>query len=138
MTSLRQAVRSLRREPALVAGVLATFALAIGANAAMFGLVTRLMLAAPPGVADPGAVARMPMTTNYPEYRRLAGLADAFAGVAAARPTNVIMGRGGDATELRAIAATGSYFGVLGSRRWRDATSTRATTSCRAAAASPC
>src|SRR5688572_24826112 len=116
MTSLRQAVRSLRREPALVAGVIATFALAIGANAAMFGLVTRLMLAAPPGVVDPENVARVPMTTNYPDYQRISGLSDAFASVAAVRPMTVIMGRGGDATELRAIAATGSYFGVLGSR----------------------
>ena len=123
--SIRLAVRSLRREPALVAGVIATFALAIGANAAMFGLVTRLMLAAPPGVADPGNVARVSMTTNYPEYQRIAGLADAFERVAAARPMNMIMGRGGDATELRAIAATGSYFAVLGARpalgRWFDA-----------------
>jgi putative ABC transport system permease protein len=116
MTSLRNAVRSLRREPALVAGVVATFALAIGANAAMFGLVSRLMLAAPPGVADPGQVGRVVMSTNYPEYRRVAALDDAFSGVAAVRDMNVIVGRGGDASEARAIAATGGYFQVLGAR----------------------
>lgn len=114
MISLRYAVRSLRREPALVAGVIATFALAIGANAAMFGLVSRLMLAAPPGVADPGQVGRMPMTTNYPEYRRVASLTDAFSGVAAVRELEMILGRGGDATAVRALAATGSYFSTLG------------------------
>ena len=116
MTSLRYAFRSLRREPALVAGVVATFALAIGANAAMFGLVSRLMLSAPPGVAEPGQVGRVPMTTNYPEYQRVAALTDAFAGVAAVRDLNVIVGRGADATEARAIAATGAYFQVLGAR----------------------
>ena len=116
MTSLQYALRSLRREPALVAGVVATFALAIGANAAMFGLVSRLILSAPPGVAEPGQVGRVPMTTNYPEYLRLAALGDAFARVAAVRDLNVILGRGGDATEARAIAATGDYFQVLGAR----------------------
>lgn len=116
MTSLRYALRSLRREPALVAGVVATFALAIGANAAMFGLVSRLMLAAPPGVADPGQVGRVVMSTNYPEYQRVASLGDAFASVAAVRDMNVILGRGGDATEARAIAATGDYFRTLGAR----------------------
>src|SRR4051812_1869853 len=56
---IRFAARTLRREPALVAGVVATFALAIGTNAAMFGLVTQLMLAAPPGIGDPDAVANV-------------------------------------------------------------------------------
>src|SRR5688572_5014364 len=116
MTSLRYAVRSLLREPSLVVSVVATFALAIGANAAMFGLVTRLMLSAPPGVAEPAQVGRMPMTTNHPEYERIASLRDAFSGVAAVRDLRVILGRGGDATEVRAIAATGSYFQVLGAR----------------------
>jgi predicted permease len=119
MTSLRYAFRSLRREPALVAGVVATFALAIGANAAMFGLVTRLMLSAPPGVTDPQQIGRMPMTTNYPEYQRVASLGEAFSGVAAARDLNMIMGRGGEAREVRAVAATGPYFAVLGSRASR-------------------
>ena len=56
---LQFALRSLRREPGVAAGIIATFALAIGANAAMVGLVARLMLAAPPGVSDPDAVARL-------------------------------------------------------------------------------
>jgi hypothetical protein len=114
MSSLRYAVRSLRREPAMAVGVVATFALAIGANAAMFGLVTRLMLSAPPGVADPEQVGRTALTTNYPEYLRVASLTDAFSTVAAAREINVILGRGGDATEIRAVAATGTYFRALG------------------------
>ena len=47
------ALRALRREPTFVAGVVLTFALAIGANAAMFGLVTRLMLRRRPESATP-------------------------------------------------------------------------------------
>jgi putative ABC transport system permease protein len=37
----RHAARGIRREPAFVTGVVMTFALVIGANAAMFGLVGR-------------------------------------------------------------------------------------------------
>ena len=74
MNTLRYAFRSLRREPALAAGVIATFALAIGANAAMFGLVTRLMLSAPPGVGEPASLARTTMTTSYPGFERAASL----------------------------------------------------------------
>jgi hypothetical protein len=56
---LQFAVRSLRREPGVAAGIVATFALAIGANAAMVSLVARLMLSAPPGASDPASLARL-------------------------------------------------------------------------------
>ena len=110
------ALRSLKREPALVAGVVGTFALAIGANAAMFGLVTRLMLSAPPGVANPEQVGRMTRTTSYPRYVELSRMTDAFASVAATRPGSSIMGRGADAREVSSVAATGTYFATLGAR----------------------
>jgi len=48
------AFRALRREPGLTAGIVLTFALAIGANAAMFGLVGRLLLGARAPRARPG------------------------------------------------------------------------------------
>ena len=54
---LRYAARTFRREPAFVAGVVLTFGLVIGTNAAMFGLVQRLMLAAPSGIQDADRVA---------------------------------------------------------------------------------
>ncbi len=122
-------LRSLRRDPALVAAVLATFALAIGANAAMFGLVTRLMLAAPPGITEPSRVVRIVLerrgpegerfsatTTSYPAFRALQR-SDAFAAVAAVGPmTTMVMGRGAEATEVRTIAASGHYFAALGAR----------------------
>jgi predicted permease len=116
MRTLTHALRSLRREPALVVAVVLTFGLAIGANAAMFGLVTRLMLGAPPGVADPGQVARFRLTTSYPRYQEIASLSQAFTGAAAAHSRKVIYGAGASATEISAIAATGSYFRVLSAR----------------------
>src|SRR5580765_438526 len=81
---LRYAARSLRREPGLVFGVVATFALAIGANAAIFGLVSRLMFSPPPGIRDAERVAHVRLrfsgggdasfvatTTSYPTFRAL-------------------------------------------------------------------
>ena len=126
---LRFAVRSFRREPGVAAGIVATFALAIGANAAMVSLVARLMLVAPPGVSTPEALARLQIdvttadgdryamtTTSYPVFRAAQALDDAFAGVAASRPERLTTGRGADMTELSVIAATGEYFHVLGTR----------------------
>jgi predicted permease len=126
---LRFALRSLRREPGVAAGIVATFALAIGANAAMVGLVTRLMLVAPPGVSNPDALARLRVevttadgdryamtTTSYPVFRAARALGDAFSGVAAARNDRLTTGRGTDLTEVAVIAATGDYFRVLGTR----------------------
>ena len=48
--AIKHTLRSLRRDPGLVAGVVLTFAIAIGANAAMYGLVSRLLLPTPPGL----------------------------------------------------------------------------------------
>ena len=124
---LRFALRSLRREPGVAAGIVATFALAIGANAAMVSLVARLMLVAPPGVNNPEALARLQVdvtttdgdryamaTTSYPVFRAARALDDAFVGVAASRPERLTTSRGADMTELSVVAATGDYFRVLG------------------------
>lgn len=53
------AVRGLRRAPGLTATILATFALGIGVNAAMFTVVDRVFFQAPAGIVDPGAVRRL-------------------------------------------------------------------------------
>src|SRR5687768_2769821 len=126
---LTWATRTIRRDPALAIGVILTLGLAIGANAAMFGLVTRLMLPAPPGVADPARVARVSLslftdegeqytvsTTSYPIYRAIAARSETFSAVAAVRSGTHTVGRGADAIRVDAIEASGQYFGVLGAR----------------------
>src|SRR5262245_16898729 len=53
---LRYGLRQLRRAPAVTATVVLTFALGIGANATMFGVIDRLLLRPPEQVADPDRV----------------------------------------------------------------------------------
>jgi putative ABC transport system permease protein len=121
------ALRSLRREPGLVAGIVATMAIAIGVTATMLDLVTRLMLAAPPGVANPDRVARLMIqvtfgngqqfamsTTSYPTYREMAARTDLFSSTAAVSPSNIVYGEGEDAREIRGVGASASYFTLLG------------------------
>jgi len=126
---IRYACRTFRREPAFVAGIVLTFGLVIGTNAAMFGLVRRLMLAPPPGVedaervvraatsltADDGSVFTME-TTSYPTFRDLAGLDRTFAAVAAVAGDSVTTGEGADLAEVPAVEVSGQYFAVLGVR----------------------
>jgi predicted permease len=124
---VRYAARTFRREPAFVAGVVLTFGLVIGTNAAMFGLVQRLMLAAPPGIVDAQRVVRVGMTyttddggvftmtsTSYPVFRALASLGSAFSGVAAIQSDSMTTGRGGELAQVAAVEASGDYFTTVG------------------------
>jgi predicted permease len=121
------AARALRRDPGFVAIVVLTFALAIAANAAMFGLVNRLMLSAPPGIANADRVARVRLwlneeggesfamsTTSYPVFQELRASSGAFAAIAATRPDTMLVGRSPDVTRVAGLGATGDYFTTLG------------------------
>jgi len=125
---VKHATRSLRREPSLALGIILTFALAIGATAAMFGLVNRLMLSAPPGIVDPKRVATVALhieaadappvittTTSYPIFRSLHDAGSGFDVVAAERADSVLVGSE-DATRVAALGVTGDYFTALGAR----------------------
>ena len=56
---LRYAFRSLRRQPAFAAAVIATLILAVGANLTVFSLVDALFFRPPAGVVDPATVRRL-------------------------------------------------------------------------------
>jgi len=126
----RYAVRGLRRSPAFTIGVVVTLALGIGANSAVFTLVDRLLLRAPPHVADADHLrrvhveialgrqsmrARAPM--SFPEFRAIRDGVKAFDGIAAFNyPDRVALGRGVDAPRLKRSRVTGEFFRVLGVR----------------------
>jgi predicted permease len=122
---IRRTIRTLGRQPGFVAAVVTTFAIAIGTNAAMFGLIDRLMLSAPPGIVDPDRVVRLSVeggaesgqrfrmsTFSYPMFRSLAGAEHALALVAASRPDTVMVGRA-EVRPSAALAVSGHYFATL-------------------------
>lgn len=120
------AVRTLRGQPGFVAGVVGTFAIAIGTNAAMFGLITRLMLAAPPGISDPERVVRLSVdasenpgesyrmsTFSYPVFAEMKGARHVFSAVVASRPDTVMVGRNESLLPIAALGVSGDYFTAL-------------------------
>jgi len=130
---LRYALRGLGRERAFTAFVVITLALGIGANAAMFGVVDRLLLRGPDHVRQPARVMRVfetahrapvgSYTTDYFGYVTYAHLKTAghdFANVAAANgPYDSMLGVGATATPIRSAFATADFFPMLGVAAYR-------------------
>jgi predicted permease len=124
----RYALRGLRRERAFAAFVIATLGLGIGANAAMFGVVDRLLLRGPEHVRDASRVVRLyytangrsgvPRTLSGFAYVTYAGIRDAthsFDGLAAETvPGDAKLGVGPDAETIRAEYASAGFFPLLG------------------------
>ena len=124
---LRLALRAGFREPAFSLAVVLTLAIGIGANGAMFSLVHRLLLAAPPHVSSPDRVVRLETefrqgtetftmsTTSFPVFEDLRAGTNGFAGIAAATPARE--GAFGEGVSLRIVSVietSNAYFAVLG------------------------
>jgi putative ABC transport system permease protein len=119
---VRYALRCLRRSPGFTAAVVVTLGLGIGANAAMFGVIDRLMFRPFPYLRDPGAVNRVYLQTTYngrtssnsvmpyTRYVDLAGAANGFAAFAAQSEWRFAVGSGA-ASQVRKVAGvSGSFF----------------------------
>ncbi|MGH7618898.1 MAG: ADOP family duplicated permease [Gemmatimonadaceae bacterium] len=120
---VRFAVRSLSRAPSFTIVVIATLALGIGANSAVFSIVDAVLLH-PLGVDRPAELVaiteaitdRLPREPlSYPTYRAMADRARSFIGVAAFATQDAVIDAGkGEPEQLSTTAASGSYFSVLG------------------------
>src|SRR5262245_28103947 len=62
---IRYVLRTLRLEPGFTAMIVLTLALGIGANAAMFGILDRLLLRGPEHLVRPEQLQRMFITSRY-------------------------------------------------------------------------
>jgi predicted permease len=125
---LRYAARGLRLSPGFTLAVVATLALGIGANAAVFGVLDRLMFRPPPYLREPGSVHRVylastfrgqPFTNHNFEYRRyldLTGATRSFAQVAAFTTFPTAIGTGADLTEASMGTASAGFFDFFDAR----------------------
>jgi putative ABC transport system permease protein len=112
---LRYGLRVLRKSPGFTFVAIASLALGIGANTAIFTLVDSLLLRALP-VRDPGQLVRLeggswtnPIWEEIRERRH-----ELFENAAAFWGTRLDLASGGEARFAEAILASGEFFDVLG------------------------
>jgi putative ABC transport system permease protein len=120
----RGTLRGLRRSPAFSAGVMVTFALGVGANAAMFSFLDRSMFRPPALMRDPASVHRVYLyrlsngvygeaSGRYARHADLARWTTSFSDVAGFVARPLAVGVGQDARELRVGIVTASFFGFF-------------------------
>jgi predicted permease len=115
---MRFALRVLRKSPGFTIAAIATLALAIGANAIVFGLMDGLILR-PLNVPRPANLwgteyGADPGFQSYPNYLDLRNRNRSFDDLAAFNFVFVGLDKGNDPASSTGFAATGNYFDVLG------------------------
>ncbi|MGA2182247.1 MAG: ABC transporter permease [Bryobacteraceae bacterium] len=115
---VRYALRSLRRNPGFTSVAVASLALGIGVNTAIFSLVDQLLLWSVPA-RDPGQLVNLEggRSGAYPFYREYRDRNQVFSGMlASSRPLTVgIRPEGAPAVEVGHVSfASGNYFQTLG------------------------
>jgi predicted permease len=115
-SDLRHGLRLIARYRAFSAVSIATLAVAIGGNTAVFSMVNALLLTPPP-VAEPARLARLDIgqsLASWPMYVDVRDRADGFAGVAAARLTSMGLDDRGAVSRLTGQVTSANYLPVLG------------------------
>lgn len=124
---VRYSLRGFRRDPMFTTFAVVTLALGIGANAAMFGVVDRLLIRGPEHVVEPERLVRFSATMprrqfgevtsgsfGYVMYDNLRQSAQLFDGVAAWKVDRAPFGSGRDARQIPLGSATAGFFPLLG------------------------
>jgi predicted permease len=125
---LRHALRGLRRSPGFTLTVVATLALGIGANTAMFDVVDRLMFRPLAYLRDPGTVHRVywqsrdrdrtttGTSTQYARYLDLQRWTTSFSQMAGFSERPLAVGEGEAARERRVGVVSASFFDFFDAR----------------------
>jgi predicted permease len=116
-SDLRYALRVLRKSPGFTFAAVASLALAIGANAVVFGVLNALILH-PVNVPDARSLFALDHRLDnswesYPNYTDLRDRNQSFDGLAALALSDVALDTGKDPSRLWGFEATGNYFDVL-------------------------
>jgi predicted permease len=122
---LRYAVRALRRSPAFTAVALATLALGIGANTAIFSVVNAVLLEPLP-FADSGRLVAFYQTlpakgvttagVSFPNYSDFAGRSRSFEQLGAIRMHDYTLTDAGEPALVVGGTVTGNVFAMLRTR----------------------
>ena len=128
LQDLRYALRGLRAKPGFTLGIVVTLGLGIGANAAMFGIIDRLLFRTPSYLGDADHVHRVYLTwvsdnsdrterqTSFARYLDFVRWTRSFSSIGAFATWRSPVGDG-DATHQRPVtAASASYFDLFDAR----------------------
>ncbi|MGA8531232.1 MAG: ABC transporter permease [Acidobacteriaceae bacterium] len=113
LLDLRFSLRVLRKSPGFVTAAIVTLALAVGANAVVFGILNALVLRPLPVPHAKGLWA-VEHFDSYPNYLDLRDRNRSFEGLAAWKMVFTAMDTGNDPEGVTGYAASGNYFDVLG------------------------
>ena len=125
---IRYAFRMLAKNPAFACVVILTLALGIGANAAIFSLLDKVLLQSLP-VTNPDQLAVLTSydpkqgpdidsSFSYPMYQDLRDRNSVFSGVIARSGVQMNVSHGDQTERVRGELVSGNFFEVLGVRPW--------------------
>jgi predicted permease len=125
---VRYSLRGLRRSPGFTATVILTLGLGIGANAAMFGVIDRLMFAPFPYLRDPAQVHRVYLQKSslgkqstaaimpYTRYLDLERFSHSFSQYAGFMEWQLAVGTGDASRERQVAGVSASFFEFFDAR----------------------
>ena len=123
---IRLAVRSAIRRPGYALAVIATLAIGIGANTAIYSLFNWILFRPLPGVSKPGELVTIKYQTAkrdggfFVSYRDYADLRDnvtrSLAALAAAGPRKMEFSTGGPNEQVDTEVVTSNYLSLLGAQ----------------------
>ena len=115
MQDLKYALRTLAKSPGFTLTAVATLALGIGANTAIFSVIHGVLLAPLP-YPDAGRLVALDVNLSVPELADLQAATRSFAAMGGASPMTFDLTGVGEPLKLEAALIAGGMFEALGAR----------------------